>query len=81
MASEWDPTVDIHMNARRRQGRPKTRWCDDLIKHVQQTDDLTSNTDDANVMTFPTPVDNRLWRQLAQDDTAWQAMEEAYCHH
>ena len=92
MASKWDPTVDIHMNARRRQGRPKTRWGDDLASHVQQitstdptqhssTTNTNSSNDDNNMMMFPMPVDNRLWQQVAQDEAAWEALEEGYCHH
>ena len=39
-AIRWDPTLDAHMNAKRRPGRPKTRWMDDI-------DNLSTNVDTA----------------------------------
>ena len=53
MAVRWDPTLDPRLNARRRPGRPKTRWMDDIYNHVlhtktsnyQPTQELNSNND------------------------------------
>ena len=28
---------------------------------------------------IPTPVDNRQWQRLAQDDVQWNALEEGFC--
>ena len=56
MALRWDPTLDTRLDARRRPGRPKTRWSDDICHHVQRTTTTTpqptlerdSNNDDDN---------------------------------
>ena len=37
MAIRWDPTLDLQLNARRRPGRPKTRWTDDIWQCPKKT--------------------------------------------
>ena len=34
LALQWDPTLDNQLSSGRRQGRPKTRWLDDIKQHV-----------------------------------------------
>ena len=45
-ALRWDPTLDTQHNTRRRQGRPKTRWTDDIYHYIQHTRELTTYTRD-----------------------------------
>ena len=33
-AASWDPTTNIQHKTKRRQARPKTRWIDDIERHV-----------------------------------------------
>jgi len=70
MTTRWDPTMDIHMNARRRQGRPKTRWSDDIADYLSQVvcDDDGDDCDD-----------RQRWLQLAADESVWNRLEEGYC--
>jgi len=35
-ALQWDPTLDNQLKPRRRAGRPKTRWTDDIREYIQQ---------------------------------------------
>ena len=45
-ALRWDPTLDTQHNTRRRQGRPKTRWTDDIHHYLQHARELTTYTHD-----------------------------------
>jgi len=88
MVMHWDPTVDHLLNARRRQGRPKTRWCDDIRNYVAthtNSDDgrNNSNSGDINDHTrnhlCPMPADNEQWQRLALDEAKWNQMERGFC--
>ena len=91
MAMRWDPTIDIKMNARRRQGRPRTRWCDDLVNYIRQatdndstqhgntTDETTNDDDNTDATMLTMPVENRLWQRLAQDEASWEALKDGFC--
>ena len=65
-ALRCEPTVDEQLNARRRTGRPKTRWCDDIRKYVQQQQQHNHNTNNStnnhqhldNLMDDPTRHNN-----------------------
>ena len=35
----WDPTLDSRFDAKRRQGRPLTRWTDDITAHYRRYND------------------------------------------
>ena len=92
MTTRWDPTIDDKLNARRRPGRPKTRWMDDITNHVTRTttdarhNNANSNDDDRKtpasnddtLTTDPVTIDNMLIIKMATDETAWAAMEEGY---
>ena len=88
-ALRWDPTLDAQYNARCRQGRPKTRWTDDIyhyIKHTQepttythdQTNNNTNSDDFINADTTRTDVDTNIMLQMAQKKDLWLAMEEGF---
>jgi len=88
MATRWDPTIDKKLNARRRPGRPKTRWIDNIANHVTKTtinnehnnpatSNANSNDDDA-MMNDPTPIDSKMIIQMARNAAAWAAMEEGF---
>jgi hypothetical protein len=74
MAIRWDPTCDPKLNARRRQGRPKRRWTDDIVYHLAAN--ITTMTD---LEQRVAQVDKQLWCELAQDKLKWSAMEESFC--
>ena len=93
MALSWDPTVDIQLNARRRTGRPKTRWWDDICKHVQHhsttttSNNNTSNNtnqhhDDTNTDAtddhVSAPIDQNIWLDVAKDPRRWAALEDLF---
>ena len=45
-----DPTLDHLLNSRRGQGRPKTRWSDDIRNYTAtQHNNMTENADDNNI--------------------------------
>jgi len=80
MATRWDPTLDIHINTRRRQGRPKTRWSDDIVEYVlQMPHDGDEDGEDSDTATQQQD-DRRRWMQLAKDEAIWSRLEEGYCH-
>jgi hypothetical protein len=74
MAIRWDPTCNPRLHARRRQGRPKTRWTTDIVAYLSSYA-TTADEDNSPTMT----VDNQLWLQLAQDELSWTSMEEGFC--
>jgi hypothetical protein len=88
IALQWDPTVDPRLKARRRPGRPKTRWADDIYKfiHEDTATITTSTTSSTNISdkqlppqsTSPTPLDNEVWLQRAKDKKFWDAHEKGY---
>ena len=53
-ALTWDPTLDSHLNARRRQARPKTRWTDDINYHIEARRHNENNTTTNNSNTTAT---------------------------
>ena len=72
-------------NTRRRQGRPKTRWTDDIYNYIRRTTQdptITANTntddgtDDNNTTNIA--VDAKTILQCAEDKEAWMAMEEGF---
>ena len=84
-ALKWDPTLDAQLNNRRRRGRPKTRWSDDIFKYIRQmqramatttTDnnhDNHDNTDDTNFPVYeinPDGTDDGNEQQLF-DNNLW----------
>ena len=78
----WDPTLDMQHNTRRRQGRPKTRWTDDIYNHIRSTQhdsttDTNNHTDNTNDTTITTVDANTILR-MAKDEEAWLAMEEGF---
>ena len=88
-ALRWDPTLDTQYNTRRRQGRPKTRWTDDIYDYIRrtqepttythdQTDNNTNSDDFINTDTTRTAVDINVMLQMAQKKELWSAMEEGF---
>ena len=88
-ALRWDPTLDTQYNTRRRQGRPKTRWTDDIYHYIQRTRELTTythdqadnnanNDDSIRADTTNTDVDANIMLQMAQKKDLWLAMEEGF---
>jgi len=84
-ALQWDPMLDAQLNNRRRRGRPKTRWSDDICKYIRQmqramatttTDnnhDNHDNTDDTNFPDYemnPDGIDDVNEQQL-YDNNLW----------
>lgn len=87
IALRWNPTLDTKHNNQRRQGRPKTRWTDDIRKHIQQTQHPSSNDahnqhDNNETQTEARDTDNAVdintMIQMAQNKDLWQSMEESY---
>ena len=86
----WDPTLDTQLEGRRRPGRPKTRWTDDIRSYIRQVHDAMTTTTTTNqhnqVNTIPgdaeghgrTVHDNSLWIELARDSSTWAALEDGY---
>jgi len=85
MTMRWDPTLDHLLNSRRRQGRPKTRWCDDIRRYIAtQQSNMTNDADDNNNNDGDDDdddddVNDRQWQRLAQDDVRWADLEEGFC--
>ena len=92
-ALQWDPTLDSHLNARRRPGRPKIRWTDDIQQHLRRTTASTSQhhttqhadsinrrsfTDEDDKYDGQTPSDNKIWLAKARDTQLWAALEDEY---
>ena len=44
---QWDPTIDPKLKSRRRPGRPKTRWADDIRNYILHTTTINTTNDDA----------------------------------
>ena len=92
MAMRWDPTIDSKLNARRRPGRPKTRWMDDIDDYLRQTpthnrhnrqanNNSNQNDNDGEIMmTTSAPIDNKHVIQMAADAAAWASKEEGFVH-
>ena len=92
MAMRWDPTIDSKLNARRRPGRPKTRWIDDIANYMRQAathnghnspannNSNQNSNDDETVMTTAAPMDNKRVIQMAADAAAWASKEEGFVH-
>ena len=90
MAMRWDPTIDSKLNARRRPGRPKTRWMDDVASHLRLTatdtehDSPASSNSNKNsndvetVITALAPIDHEHVLQMAADEAAWTVKEEGF---
>ena len=45
-AIQWDPTIDPKLKSRRRPGRPKTRWADDIRNYILHTTAINTTSDD-----------------------------------
>ena len=77
-ALRWDPTLDTQHNTRRRQGRPKTRWTDDIYNYIRRT------TQDSTIDTHNQSDDNRSAvdanniLQMAKNKDVWWAMEGSF---
>jgi hypothetical protein len=84
IALQWDPTLDRQLDARRRTGRPKTRWTDDISDHVQRCEIMTARRDDHNGNNVTTPdrmgnqVYDTTWLLVARDKQKWADLERAY---
>jgi len=90
MAMRWDPTIDSKLNARRRPGRPKTRWMDDVASHLRLTATDTEHDSPASsnskqnsndvetVITALAPIDHEHVLQMAADEAAWTVKEEGF---
>jgi hypothetical protein len=91
MAMRWDPTIDVKLHARRRRGRPKTRWTDDIVDYITTTTNLqatpdnnTNNSDDddsnINDNNDATTIDRLTWTTLAEDEATWDKLEHGFSH-
>ena len=78
MATAWDPTIDDKLSTRRRPGRPKTRWMDNIANYV--TTHIQHNNANSNYDAFKATASNMLIVKMASDDAAWAAMEEGFVH-
>jgi len=86
----WNPTLDVQHNTRRRQGRPKTRWTDDIFSYIRLatqdsstntndgTDDNNNNNNNNDNNTTNIAVDASIILQMARDEETWLAMEEGF---
>ena len=74
MALRWDPTGDPKLHARRRQGRPRRRWSDDIVSYLTEHTTTTANSDQP-----VTQVNIQLWIELAQDELSLSSMEDGFC--
>ena len=78
-ALRWDPTLDTQHNTRRRQGRPKTRWTDDIYNYVRRTtQDSTADTHDQSDDNNSIAADATNILQMAQNKELWLAMEGSF---
>jgi hypothetical protein len=92
MAMRWDPTVDLKFHARRRQGRPKTRWTDDIVDYITTTtnnnndnnndDNNDNNGDDNNINhnNDATTTDRLIWTTFSEDAALWDKLEQGFSH-
>ena len=88
MALQWDPTLDDRLDARRRTGRPKSRWIDSIKEHVQkhaiavnQLDDCDSTGNDSIQQgRCKRGTNNQLTTllSLAKNKQQWMALERTY---
>ena len=89
MMLRWEPYLDDKFNARRRQGRPKTRWTDDLVGYIHtiSTDDNNEgyadgnrHNDNGDAATSPSKSDRLSWIELAKDALTWTTLEHGFSH-
>jgi len=64
----WDPSIDMSFNTRRRPGRQKKRWSDNIVEYIKKV----NNAIDTNAQNVPQ------WQDFAKDQVAWQSMESAF---
>ena len=64
-AMMWDPLSDPRFNPRRRTGRPRTRWTQDICNHIRQHRRDQSH-DDSPTLLFELAQDKMLWDQLEE---------------
>jgi hypothetical protein len=75
----WDPTLDTQLESRRRPGRPKARWSDDIRNYIRQIYDAISTTTATNVHNQANTMhDHNQWMELAKDSSTWVALEDGY---
>ena len=64
-AIAWAPQLDARLCPNRRQGRPVTRWRDDIDQHIHE-----SSSGNSNEMSS--------WIATAQNKEIWNDLEESY---
>ena len=78
----WDPTLDTRLHTRRRQGRPKTRWTDDIRNYVlsiQQPPNTLDNTaENIHDDNHNNQGDDNSWINVAQSEELWKSLEDGF---
>ena len=64
VAIQWEPTLNPRLDARRRSGRPRTRWTDDIHRHLYNT--------------LADPDTTKSWEYAAQNINIWNDLEKTY---
>ena len=73
----WEPALDYKLTSRRKCGRPKNRWGDDIYNFIQNK--LKVVDDKAKLPTDGLQVkDHSLWMNLATDSKLWNQYEAEF---
>jgi len=65
LAAQWEPSIDLRCNARRKPGRPKKKWSDNIVEHIKKL----NGASEAN------NLDYTCWQSVAKDHFVWYSME------
>ena len=77
----WDPTLDTTLRTHRRQGRPKTRWTDDIRNYLlstQQSPNTLDNTANDRHDNHNSLSDDNSWINVAQNKELWKSLEDGF---
>ena len=74
-ALNWDPTREPSLDARRRKGRPKTRWTDDIAKYVLSA---VTNTGNPNTDLQQSNPNHEAWLDIPRDPSLWDTLEDGF---
>ena len=77
----WNPTLDTTLRTHRRQGRPKTRWTDDIhnyVLSVQQPTNTLDNTANDRHDNHNSLSDDNSWINVAHNKELWKSFEDGF---
>ena len=77
----WDPALDTTLRTHQRQGRPKTRWTDDIRSYVistQQPTNTLDTTTNNNNNNHNNQSDDNSWIHAAQNEELWKLLEDGF---